>query len=140
MTKKEKMGKRVLLMILDGWGIGKKDKTNAIYTQGQPNIEALMEKYPHSQLMACGEDVGLPAGQMGNSEVGHLNMLQRGTLSILWGLFRAVEYTARWNIFLPFWMRQSRRACKMFISTALWTAEIQIPIRARILLLSWSTI
>ncbi len=74
MTKKEKMGKRVLLMILDGWGIGKKDKTNAIYTQGQPNIEALMEKYPHSQLMACGEDVGLPAGQMGNSEVGHLNI------------------------------------------------------------------
>lgn len=68
------MGKKVLLMILDGWGLGREDKSNAIYTQGQPNIDALREKYPHSQLMACGEDVGLPDGQMGNSEVGHLNI------------------------------------------------------------------
>ena len=63
-----------MLMILDGWGLGRCDKSNAIYTQGQPNIDALREKYPHSQLMACGEDVGLPDGQMGNSEVGHLNI------------------------------------------------------------------
>ncbi|MBE6225452.1 MAG: 2,3-bisphosphoglycerate-independent phosphoglycerate mutase [Bacteroidales bacterium] len=68
------MDKKVLLMILDGWGIGKNDSTNAIYTAGQPNIDALMSKYPHSQLSASGEDVGLPAGQMGNSEVGHLNI------------------------------------------------------------------
>ena len=68
------MGKKVLLMILDGWGLGREDKSNAIYTQGQPNIDALRAKYPHSQLMACGEDVGLPDGQMGNSEVGHLNI------------------------------------------------------------------
>lgn len=68
------MGKKVLLMILDGWGLGRCDKSNAIYTQGQPNIDALRAKYPHSQLMACGEDVGLPDGQMGNSEVGHLNI------------------------------------------------------------------
>ena len=68
------MGKKVLLMILDGWGIGKKDSSNAIYTQGSPNIDALAEKYPHSQLMTCGEYVGLPDGQMGNSEVGHLNI------------------------------------------------------------------
>ena len=68
------MGKKVLLMILDGWGIGKEDSSNAIFTQGQPNIDALRAKYPHSQLMACGEDVGLPEGQMGNSEVGHLNI------------------------------------------------------------------
>ncbi len=68
------MNKKVLLMILDGWGNGKKDSTNAIYTAGQPNIDALMAKYPTSQLMACGEDVGLPEGQMGNSEVGHLNI------------------------------------------------------------------
>lgn len=61
-------------MILDGWGIGKHDKTNAIYTAGQPNIDALAAKYPHSQLSASGEDVGLPDGQMGNSEVGHLNI------------------------------------------------------------------
>ncbi len=63
-----------MLMILDGWGLGRNDKSNAIYTQGQPHIDALREKYPHSQLMACGEDVGLPDGQMGNSEVGHLNI------------------------------------------------------------------
>ena len=61
-------------MILDGWGIGKQDKTNAIYTAGQPNIDALLAKYPNSQLSASGEDVGLPEGQMGNSEVGHLNI------------------------------------------------------------------
>lgn len=68
------MDKKVLLMILDGWGIGKHDSTNAIYTAGQPNVDALMAKYPHSQLSASGEDVGLPQGQMGNSEVGHLNI------------------------------------------------------------------
>ena len=68
------MDKKVLLMILDGWGIGKHDKTNAIFTAGEPNIEALIAKYPHSQLSASGEDVGLPKGQMGNSEVGHLNI------------------------------------------------------------------
>ncbi len=66
--------KKVLLMILDGWGEGKKDASNAIYTQGTPNIDALRAKYPVSFLKACGEDVGLPEGQMGNSEVGHLNI------------------------------------------------------------------
>ena len=61
-------------MILDGWGEGKHDHTNAIYTAGQPHIDALRAKYPHSTLSACGENVGLPDGQMGNSEVGHLNI------------------------------------------------------------------
>jgi len=68
------MPKKVLLMILDGWGEGLKDHSNAIYTQGQPHIDALRSQYPVSHLMACGEDVGLPEGQMGNSEVGHLNI------------------------------------------------------------------
>lgn len=68
------MNKKVLLMILDGWGIGKKDKTNAIYEAGSPNMDALLAKYPHSQLRTDGENVGLPEGQMGNSEVGHLNI------------------------------------------------------------------
>ena len=54
------MNKKVLLMILDGWGDGKKDKTNAIFTQGAPNIDNLRSKYPTSHLMTCGEDVGLP--------------------------------------------------------------------------------
>lgn len=61
-------------MILDGWGEGRHDKSNAIYTQGSPEIDKLKAKYPHSQLQACGEAVGLPEGQMGNSEVGHLNI------------------------------------------------------------------
>ena len=68
------MDKRVLLMILDGWGEGVHDKTNAIYTTGTPEIDKLRSKYSFSHLSASGEDVGLPIGQMGNSEVGHLNI------------------------------------------------------------------
>ncbi len=68
------MDRKVLLMILDGWGEGKKDQSNAIYTQGAPFIDSLKAKYPTSTLKACGEAVGLPDGQMGNSEVGHLNL------------------------------------------------------------------
>ncbi len=68
------MNKKVLLMILDGWGEGLHDKSNAIYTQGAPFIDSLRAKYPMSHLQACGEYVGLPDGQMGNSEVGHMNL------------------------------------------------------------------
>lgn len=65
---------KVLLMILDGWGIGKHDKTDAIFNTPTPFMDSLSEKYPHAQLLTCGENVGLPDGQMGNSEVGHLNI------------------------------------------------------------------
>lgn len=65
---------KVLLMILDGWGIGDHSKSDAIYTAGAPFISSLQQKYPTSQLLTCGENVGLPDGQMGNSEVGHLNL------------------------------------------------------------------
>lgn len=68
------MNRKVLLMILDGWGEGRHDYSNAIWTQGSPNIDYLREKYPSSHLQACGEYVGLPDGQMGNSEVGHMNL------------------------------------------------------------------
>ena len=68
------MNRKVLLMILDGWGEGRHDYSNAIWTQGTPNIDALREKYPYGHLQACGEYVGLPDGQMGNSEVGHMNL------------------------------------------------------------------
>lgn len=68
------MNRKVLLMILDGWGEGRHDKSNAIYTQGAPFIDSLRAKYPMSHLQACGEYVGLPNGQMGNSEVGHMNL------------------------------------------------------------------
>ena len=68
------MDKKVLLMILDGWGEGRQDESNVIYTQGAPYIEGLRKQYPMGTLKACGEAVGLPDGQMGNSEVGHLNL------------------------------------------------------------------
>ncbi len=65
---------KFMLMILDGWGIGDKSHSDAIFNANTPNLDALKEKYPNSQLLTCGEDVGLPEGQMGNSEVGHLNI------------------------------------------------------------------
>lgn len=65
---------KVLLTILDGWGIGNKDKSDVIYSTPTPNIDRLTAKYPNAQLLTSGENVGLPDGQMGNSEVGHLNI------------------------------------------------------------------
>ncbi len=68
------MAKKALLMILDGWGIGKHGNGDVIYNTPTPYLDYLTAVSSHSQLMACGEDVGLPEGQMGNSEVGHLNI------------------------------------------------------------------
>lgn len=68
------MAKKALLMILDGWGIGHHDKADVIFNTPTPYLDYLNATYPHSQLMASGENVGLPDGQMGNSEVGHLNI------------------------------------------------------------------
>ena len=68
------MGKKALLMILDGWGIGDRTKSDAIYSTPTPFWDYLLANYPHSELLAGGESVGLPDGQMGNSEVGHLNI------------------------------------------------------------------
>ena len=68
------MGKKALLMILDGWGIGNHTKSDAIFSTPTPYWDYLVKTYPNSQLQASGENVGLPDGQMGNSEVGHLNI------------------------------------------------------------------
>lgn len=68
------MAHKALLIILDGWGIGKHDHANAIYNTPHPYYDYLVKTYPNSQLQASGENVGLPDGQMGNSEVGHLNI------------------------------------------------------------------
>ncbi|MBO4806383.1 MAG: 2,3-bisphosphoglycerate-independent phosphoglycerate mutase [Paludibacteraceae bacterium] len=68
------MDKKVLLMILDGWGFGNKSKSDAITSTPTPYWDSLLKNYPYSQLQASGEFVGLPDGQMGNSEVGHLNI------------------------------------------------------------------
>lgn len=64
----------VTLVILDGFGINKSRFGNAIKASGTPNLKKLLKKYPHTQLLASGNAVGLPAGQMGNSEVGHLTL------------------------------------------------------------------
>ncbi|MCQ2239500.1 MAG: 2,3-bisphosphoglycerate-independent phosphoglycerate mutase [Bacteroidaceae bacterium] len=68
------MAKKALLMILDGWGIGNKGKGDVIFNTPTPYMDYLQAEYPNSQLLASGENVGLPDGQMGNSEVGHLNI------------------------------------------------------------------
>ncbi len=66
--------KKAILVILDGWGVGDKTISDAIYKGKTPYIDSLIEKYPNSQLQTSGENVGLPDGQMGNSEVGHMNI------------------------------------------------------------------
>ncbi|WP_407402714.1 2,3-bisphosphoglycerate-independent phosphoglycerate mutase [Sodaliphilus sp.] len=68
------MAKKALLMILDGWGVGPQAKSNVIFSTPTPYWDSLIANYPNSQLQASGENVGLPDGQMGNSEVGHLNI------------------------------------------------------------------
>ncbi|MBO7307974.1 MAG: 2,3-bisphosphoglycerate-independent phosphoglycerate mutase [Alistipes sp.] len=68
------MSNKVLLMILDGWGIGDKSKSDVIYSMNPEYINAMTAQYPHAELKTDGENVGLPEGQMGNSEVGHLNI------------------------------------------------------------------
>lgn len=68
------MSKKALLLICDGWGIGDRGKDDVIYNTSTPYWDSLLATYPNSQLQASGENVGLPDGQMGNSEVGHLNI------------------------------------------------------------------
>jgi len=68
------MTKKIGLIILDGWGIGDKSKSDAIFNARTPFMDQLMAKYPSAELLTSGENVGLPEGQMGNSEVGHLNI------------------------------------------------------------------
>lgn len=68
------MAKKVILVIMDGWGLGLIPSSDAIQQAKVPFVSSLYLKYPHSTLVTCGEAVGLPEGQMGNSEVGHLNL------------------------------------------------------------------
>ncbi|MDB4920596.1 2,3-bisphosphoglycerate-independent phosphoglycerate mutase [Mucilaginibacter sp.] len=66
--------KKIALIILDGWGYGRNDASNAIVAANTPFFDSMLKKYPNSKLEASGTAVGLPAGQMGNSEVGHMNL------------------------------------------------------------------
>jgi 2,3-bisphosphoglycerate-independent phosphoglycerate mutase len=65
---------KVILVIMDGWGLGQKKESDAIQNAQTPFVSSLYNKYPHTTLVTCGRAVGLPEGQMGNSEVGHLNL------------------------------------------------------------------
>jgi len=73
-SKNNDLMRKNLLMILDGWGIGPDPERSAIAQANTPFIDSLYEKYPNARLITYGEEVGLPEGQMGNSEVGHLNI------------------------------------------------------------------
>src|SRR3974390_3604249 len=68
------MKKPLLLMILDGWGINPNPENNAVALAHPPNLTRLLAEYPHVRIQTSGMAVGLPDGQMGNSEVGHLNI------------------------------------------------------------------
>ena len=68
------MNKKVILMILDGWGIAENPEVSAVDKANTPFVDSLFENYSHSKLYASGKAVGLPEGQMGNSEVGHMNL------------------------------------------------------------------
>ena len=71
---KNNMSKKAGLIILDGWGIGAKDDSDGVHMAKTPFFDNLISKYPNAHLTTFGKDVGLPDGQMGNSEVGHLNI------------------------------------------------------------------
>src|SRR5215467_16253387 len=66
--------RKVILIIMDGWGLGKVASADAIQHAKTPFVSSLYTKYPNTTLTTCGEAVGLPDGQMGNSEVGHFNL------------------------------------------------------------------
>src|ERR1700730_10817863 len=68
------MSKKAMLIVMDGWGHGAVPAADAIANANVPFVKSLYNKYPNTELITCGEAVGLPEGQMGNSEVGHLNI------------------------------------------------------------------
>lgn len=92
------MKKPTALIILDGYGIAKDKKQSAIDAAATPVMDSLMAKYPHNIIHASGMDVGLPDGQMGNSEVGHTNI---GAGRIVYQeLTRITKSMRRWRTFL----------------------------------------
>ena len=82
----------VMLCILDGWGLSSREEANAVALAATPNFDSLWNNYPHTQLSASGTDVGLPAGVMGNSEVGHLNI---GAGRIVWQDSSLIDHSIR---------------------------------------------
>ncbi len=103
----------VVLLILDGWGLAPDSPGNAITRAKTPNMDKLMSLYPHGQLLASGESVGLPAGEVGNTEVGHINIgagrtvlqdlkrisktIQDGSFFDNKAIFNAIEHAKKYN-------------------------------------------
>ncbi|MDR2764672.1 MAG: 2,3-bisphosphoglycerate-independent phosphoglycerate mutase [Tannerella sp.] len=101
------MSKKAVLIICDGWGIGDKQKDDVIYCTPTPYWDSLLANYPNSQLQASGENVGLPDGQMGNSEVGHLNI---GAGRVVYQDLVKINLACRSNAILE--NPEIRRACE----------------------------
>jgi 2,3-bisphosphoglycerate-independent phosphoglycerate mutase len=79
---------KAMLVVLDGWGIGDKSKSDAVFNAYTPFTDSLYNKYPHTQMLTFGKHVGLPDGQMGNSEVGHMNL---GAGRIVWQMLAKIN-------------------------------------------------
>ncbi len=82
------MSKNAAIVILDGWGLGNKSKSDAVYCASTPYTDSLTVKFPHATLRTDGENVGLPEGQMGNSEVGHMNI---GAGRVVWQMLAKIN-------------------------------------------------
>jgi len=89
-----KKSKKIGLIILDGWGIGDCTNSDAIYKAEPPFFNSLMEAYPNSRLTTFGNAVGLPEGQMGNSEVGHINL---GAGRVIWQMLEKINQAFKNN-------------------------------------------
>lgn len=86
------MSKKAAIVILDGWGLGNKSKSDAVYCANTPFTDSLTENFPHATLRTDGENVGLPEGQMGNSEVGHMNI---GAGRVVWQMLAKINKSFR---------------------------------------------
>ncbi len=82
------MRKKAALVVLDGWGLGNKSHSDAVYNANTPVTDALTQAYPHATLLTHGGNVGLPDGQMGNSEVGHMNI---GAGRVVWQMLAKIN-------------------------------------------------
>ena len=121
-------------MILDGYGLNDNTKGNGIAAANTPVMDKLMKEYPYVKGYASGLAVGLPDGQMGNSEVGHLNMgagrivyqeLTRIQTYIYSVCYQTAVCTATLHIYMPCWNWQRETVLRMSMFTALWTDVIQ---------------
>ena len=93
---------------MDGWGLGKIKSSDAIQNANTPFVHSLYNKYSNTTLVTCGEDVGLPEGQMGNSEVGHLNL---GAGRIVYQELQRINVSIRNN---EFQQNSSKILCNVF--------------------------